>query len=173
MKVGVMLKEVLPHLFKTPNTILYPFQRVPVPDDLRGKPVLDTEKCRGCAKCACEIICPAEACKKISIGDEIDRLAFWYDRCIYCGECEERCPFDAVTMTQEFELAAYDIPSLYKHPDMPQSEEALALIEKMRERKQARLKAAEEKAAAEAAAKASADASDKKESDAPAEEKTE
>lgn len=173
MKVGAMLKEVLPHLFKRPNTILYPFQRVPVPDDFRGKPVLDTEKCRGCAKCACEMICPAEACKKISIGDEIDRLAFWYDRCIYCGECAERCPFDAVTMTQEFELAAYDIPSLYKHPDMPQSEEALALIEKMRERKQARLKAAEEKAAAEAAAKASADSPEKKESEAPVKEETE
>lgn len=169
MKVGVMLKEVLPHLFKTPNTILYPFQRVPVPDNFRGKPVLDTEKCRGCGKCACEAICPAEACKKINIGDEIDRLAFWYDRCIFCGECAERCPFKAVTMTQEFELAAYDVPSLYKHPDMPQSEEALAFIEKQRERKRARQKAAEEKKAAEAAAKTAGEAP----ADASAEKKSE
>lgn len=165
MKVGVMVKEVLPHLFKQPNTILYPFQRVPVPDKLRGKPVLDTEKCRGCAKCACEMICPAEACKKINIGEGIDRLAFWYDRCIFCGECAERCPFGAVTMTPEFELAAYDIPSLYKHPDMPQSEEALDFIAKQLERKRAKAqKAAEAKKAAEAE-KASGKASeeDKKE----------
>lgn len=135
MKFGVMIKEVLPHLIKTPNTILYPFQRVPVPKDLRGKPVMDTEKCRGCPKCLCEIVCPAEACKKITIGDEIDRLAFWYDRCVFCGECAERCPFEAVIMTDEFEMAAYDIESLYGHPEMPQSEEALAFIEKQRERK--------------------------------------
>ncbi|MGI6554371.1 MAG: 4Fe-4S binding protein [Bacillota bacterium] len=150
MKFGVMIKEVLPHLTKTPNTILYPFQRVPVPKAFRGKPVLDTELCRGCAKCACEMICPAEACKKISIGDEIDRLAFWYDRCIYCGECAERCPFNAVTMTQEFELGAYNTESLYAHPEEPQSEEALALIEKARERKRLKAqKAAEAKKAAE------------------------
>lgn len=157
MKVGVMLKEVLPHLFKAPVTVLYPFQKTPPPEGFRGKPVLDTEKCRGCPKCVCEIVCPAEACEKISIGDEIDRLAFYLDRCIYCGECAERCPFDAVTMTDDFELAAYDIPSLYVPPEMPQSEEALALIEKARERKRAReQKAAEAKAAAEAAAKAPA-----------------
>lgn len=161
MKVGVMIKEVLPHLFKRPNTILYPFQKTPPPEGFRGKPVLDTEKCRGCPKCACELICPAEACKKISIGDEIDRLAFWYDRCIYCGECEERCPFDAVKMTDDYELAAYDIPSLYEHPQLPESEEALALIEKARDRKKAREERAAEakaKAEAEAAAKAAAPA---------------
>jgi formate hydrogenlyase subunit 6/NADH:ubiquinone oxidoreductase subunit I len=117
------------------------------------------------------MICPAEACKKINIGDEIDRLAFWYDRCIFCGECAERCPFDAVTMTQEFELAAYDVPSLYKHPDMPESQEALEIIEKARERKRLKAqKAAEEKAAAEAAAKAAAEAPAEEK---PAEDKTE
>lgn len=157
MRFGVMIKEVLPHLTKTPNTILYPFQRVPVGKAFRGKPVLDTEKCRGCAKCVCEMVCPAEACKKITIAEGVDRLAFWYDRCIFCGECAERCPFDAVTMTQDFEIAAYDIDSLYAHPEMPKSEEALAYIEKMKEKKRARAageklpcknEAAKEKAAA-------------------------
>jgi len=149
-KFGVMIKECVPHLRKKPATILYPFERVPVPDKLRGKPVLDTEKCKGCAKCACEMVCPAEACKKITIDDEVDRLAFWYDRCVFCGECEERCPFDAVTLTQEFELAAYDHDALYAHPEYPKSEEALQFIEKQRERKKLKeQKAAEAKKAKE------------------------
>jgi len=148
-KFGVMISEVLPHLGKKPATILYPFERVPVPEGLRGKPVLDTEKCRGCKVCVCETVCPAEACKKITIGDEVERLAFWYDRCVYCGECAERCPWDAVSMSQEFELAAYDLDSLYGHPEFPKSEEALQYIEKLRERK--RMKQQKEKEAKEKA----------------------
>ncbi|HBT20400.1 MAG TPA: NADH-plastoquinone oxidoreductase subunit [Peptococcaceae bacterium] len=134
-KFGVMISEVLPHLGRKPATILYPFERVPVPETLRGKPVLDTEKCRGCRVCVCEMVCPAEACKKITIGEDVERLAFWYDRCVFCGECAERCPYGAVTMTKEFELAAYDLDSLYAHPEFPKSEEALQYIEKLRERR--------------------------------------
>lgn len=177
MKYGVMIKEVLPHLTKTPNTILYPFQRVPVGEAFRGKPVLDTEKCRGCAKCACEMICPAEACKKINIGEEVDRLAFWYDRCIFCGECAERCPFDAVTMTQDFEIASYSVEALYAHPELPQSEEALALIEKAKERKRAKAAGETPKCKKDAEAPKKEEAASKeeapKEAEAPKEEAAE
>ena len=32
--------------------------------------------------------------------------------CMYCGLCVEACPFDALAMSDQFELAAYDLPSL-------------------------------------------------------------
>jgi len=52
-------------------------------------------------------------------------------------------------MSQEFELAAYDLDSLYGHPEFPKSEEALQYIEKLRERK--RMKQQKEKEAKEKA----------------------
>ena len=29
-------------------------------------------------------------------------------RCIFCGYCEVACPFDAITMGNDYELADYD-----------------------------------------------------------------
>ncbi len=31
---------------------------------------------------------------------------------MYCGLCVEACPFDALAMSDQFELASYDMPSL-------------------------------------------------------------
>ncbi len=31
---------------------------------------------------------------------------------MYCGLCVEACPFDALAMSDQFELASYDLPSL-------------------------------------------------------------
>ena len=32
----------------------------------------------------------------------------YLDRCLFCGQCEESCPVNAITMTEEYELASYD-----------------------------------------------------------------
>ena len=34
-------------------------------------------------------------------------------RCVYCGYCVEVCPVNAITMTDEFEYAAYDRESIF------------------------------------------------------------
>jgi formate hydrogenlyase subunit 6/NADH:ubiquinone oxidoreductase subunit I len=28
-------------------------------------------------------------------------------RCLFCGQCEEICPVNAITMTEEYELTSY------------------------------------------------------------------
>ena len=38
--------------------------------------------------------------------------------CVFCGLCVDACPFDALYMTNEFELSAYDKMSLKYTPDM-------------------------------------------------------
>jgi formate hydrogenlyase subunit 6/NADH:ubiquinone oxidoreductase subunit I len=38
--------------------------------------------------------------------------------CVFCGLCVDACPFDALDMTNDFELAAYDKMGLKYTPDM-------------------------------------------------------
>jgi NADH-quinone oxidoreductase subunit I len=38
--------------------------------------------------------------------------------CVFCGLCVDACPFDALYMTNDYELAAYDKMSLKYTPDM-------------------------------------------------------
>jgi len=41
-----------------------------------------------------------------------------YGRCVFCGLCVDACPFDALAMTNEFELSAYDRAGLKFTPQM-------------------------------------------------------
>jgi NADH-quinone oxidoreductase subunit I len=41
-----------------------------------------------------------------------------YGRCVFCGLCVDACPFDALYMTNDYELAAYDKAGLKYTPDM-------------------------------------------------------
>ena len=34
-------------------------------------------------------------------------IKHYVDRCMFCGQCAESCPRNAITMTDEFELANY------------------------------------------------------------------
>ena len=93
---------------------------VPYPR-FRGRHVLrrhenGLEKCVGGALCAAA--CPAH-CIRVIAGENTDehrisegeRYAEVYEinmsRCIFCGYCELACPFDAITMGNDYELADY------------------------------------------------------------------
>lgn len=54
-------------------------------------PVINSEKCRGCAKCQVEMSCPVKAAK---LSD--DKLIIGTD-CNNCGRCKGKCPFGAIT----------------------------------------------------------------------------
>ena len=41
-------------------------------------------------------------------------------RCIFCGYCEVACPFDAITMGNDYELADYE----RSRPDLHQGDAA-------------------------------------------------
>ena len=53
-------------------------------------PQYNADKCRGCAKCAVESACPVKAAKV-----ENGKLVI-SDKCITCGVCVGKCPFEAV-----------------------------------------------------------------------------
>jgi len=57
-------------------------------------PTLDSEKCRGCKKCAVSAVCPVGAATVIDGVLQIDRSL-----CINCGRCVPKCLFKAMSGT--------------------------------------------------------------------------
>ncbi len=100
-----ILIELFRQLMKKPATTKYPLVKEDPPSDLRGKPLIDDQKCIRCG--FCERNCPGLA---IKIGkprtDEPTRI--YLDKCVFCGLCKEICPVKAVKMTTIYELVALD-----------------------------------------------------------------
>ena len=88
----------------------------------KGRHILFLDKCTGCQLCsiACENIAmciemvktdgnwPAN---KKGIFPQID-----YGNCVFCGFCVDACPFYAIYMTDEYELASTDKSNLIFTP---------------------------------------------------------
>ena len=49
---------------------------------------------------------------KKSLWPQID-----FGRCVFCALCVDACPFDALYMTNEYELSSYDRKSLLFTPE--------------------------------------------------------
>jgi formate hydrogenlyase subunit 6/NADH:ubiquinone oxidoreductase subunit I len=109
MKIGTMLYDIVRSFFRKPVTELYPFERHPTPERLRGKLVWNPEKCTGC--CLCVKDCPSNALELITIDRENKRFVLRYDvgRCTFCSQCVQNCRFNCLEMSNEqWELAATD-----------------------------------------------------------------
>lgn len=100
-----MVRELLKHLFRSPATSKYPFEKKTSFKAVRGRPVWDMNRCTGCRLCFRD--CPSGAIEMVGKGSEAE-FKHHLDRCLFCGQCEEVCPVDAIAMTDEFELASYD-----------------------------------------------------------------
>lgn len=111
-KLGAMLPEINKHLFRKRATVLYPFERLDLPKAFRGRPVYDPEKCSLKCKGLCATDCPSKAIIMEQVGEKESRPVFLLHRCAFCGQCAESCPFEAITLSDEFELAQYDKKSL-------------------------------------------------------------
>ena len=106
MRIGAMLGDISRSLFKRPVTELYPFERRPAPERLRGQLQFDAAKCTGCKICMRD--CPALALELVVVDKATKRFAmkFHTDRCTYCAQCVVSCNFDSLSMTHEqWELA--------------------------------------------------------------------
>ncbi|HOC03249.1 MAG TPA: 4Fe-4S binding protein [Candidatus Ratteibacteria bacterium] len=105
LKPGAFVPELLRHIFRKPATVRYPFEKIPVPDDFRGTPVLSPDKCIVCRACVRD--CPAFAIEILEISQEEKeyRMIIHNDRCIHCAQCAESCPTKAITLNKDFELA--------------------------------------------------------------------
>jgi NAD(P)H-quinone oxidoreductase subunit I len=109
MKIETMLRDIIQSLFHKPVTELYPAQRQPTPQRLRGKLRWNPEKCTGC--CLCVKDCPCSAIELITIDKANKRFVMRYDagRCTFCAQCVQNCRFNCLEMSSEdWELAAMD-----------------------------------------------------------------
>jgi formate hydrogenlyase subunit 6/NADH:ubiquinone oxidoreductase subunit I len=106
------------HLVRPPVTIQYPEERLDMPIWTRGRPRLIYEVDTGDLRCtacgACALACPVDVIKieqhpSPIKGKILDRFDIDMAGCIECALCVEACPFRAITMAPDFELAStYD-----------------------------------------------------------------
>lgn len=164
-------------------TIQYPEEKRLLPERFRYIPMLiwDTEtnedRCTACGICA--KVCPPQCIWIVRDSDEngkpVTRPAeFYIDAavCMSCSFCTEFCPFDAIKMNHDFELAVYDrYPQLvYDKAELTVPIEYYAALwptqyaqeeEARRQKAEEERRAAEEKAKREAEKKAAAASGEK------------
>ncbi len=126
------------HLLKPRMTMRYPEQKLDLQGPgyhfdprngvglpgFKGRHLLREDKCTGCQLCAI-------ACDGVAVAIEMQTLvrnrpqnkknswpAVDYGRCVFCGLCVDACPFDALQMTNDYELCGYDKAALKYTPDM-------------------------------------------------------
>lgn len=100
------------------TTVQYPEERSAIAERFRNFPFLvydespEKLRCTACDICAKE--CPPKCITivrdKDAAGKPINQPKSFdidYSICMNCGICEEVCPFDAIFMDHEFELAEY------------------------------------------------------------------
>jgi Ni,Fe-hydrogenase III small subunit/formate hydrogenlyase subunit 6/NADH:ubiquinone oxidoreductase subunit I len=81
------------------RTSTYPKEALVLPDRFRGRPILDMSLC--VAECqACVEACPTNAIEKNEHGLRMD-----LGRCLFCTDCTETCPEQAIRFTQDHRLA--------------------------------------------------------------------
>src|SRR5258707_4272353 len=94
-----MLQVSLARLKQGHRTIAYPGQEPTLPDRFRGLPVIDASKCPdGCRACA-------DACPTEAINVEGGSFRIDLGRCLFCTECMEVCPEQALRYSQDHRLA--------------------------------------------------------------------
>lgn len=101
------------NMFRGPITVQYPRERVELPERARWavKMKLDEEGQHKCTACmACEKACPDFIIKiDTTTGEDrskhIDAWNYELGACMMCALCVEACPFDAIEMSHDYELA--------------------------------------------------------------------
>jgi NADH-quinone oxidoreductase subunit I len=101
------------NFFRPAITVQYPHERVELPERSRWAVRMKYDengehKCTACL--ACERACPDFIIQiDVTTGEErkkhIDRWRYELGACMMCGLCVEACPFDAIVMSHEYELA--------------------------------------------------------------------
>ena len=104
------------NMFRPPITMQYPHEKWELPERARWAVAMKCDengdhKCTACI--ACERACPDHIIK-IDFTQAEDRSkhinAWRYEvgGCMMCGLCVEACPYDAILMSHEYELARTD-----------------------------------------------------------------
>ena len=94
-----MFKLLRTRLQQGHRTIPYPAEAPVLPDRFRGAPTLDATKCVDECQ-VCVNACPTDAIAKDERGLRLD-----LGRCLFCSECEQTCPTEAIRFTSDYRLS--------------------------------------------------------------------
>ena len=141
--ISPMWRRTVSHIFTKPATTKYPFAKPTLPEDYRGKPDYTIITCNmidlsgtkrevglgldvmalvntHCTVCARD--CPANAITIVEV-DGKKRPQFDLNKCIFCNQCVDSCPRNAIKGSSAYELATTDKSSLIIKPQ-PAKEDA-------------------------------------------------
>jgi len=104
------------HMRRRPVTIQYPYEKLIPSERYRGRIHYEFDKCIACEVCVrvCPINLPVVdwVMNKETKKKELRNYSIDFGACIFCGNCVEYCPTNCLSMTEEYELAAFDRHSL-------------------------------------------------------------
>ncbi len=104
------------HLRRRPITVQYPYEKLIPSERYRGRIHYEFDKCIACEVCVrvCPINLPVVdwVMNKATKKKELRNYSIDFGVCIFCGNCVEYCPTNCLSMTEEYELAAFDRHSL-------------------------------------------------------------
>ena len=104
------------HMKRRPVTVQYPYEKLIPSERYRGRIHYEFDKCIACEVCVrvCPINLPVVdyVMNKATKKKELRNYSIDFGVCIFCGNCVEYCPTNCLSMTEEYELAAFDRHSL-------------------------------------------------------------
>ncbi len=110
------LSVTFDHMRRRPVTVQYPYEKLIPSERYRGRIHYEFDKCIACEVCVrvCPINLPVVdwVMNKETKKKELRNYSIDFGACIFCGNCVEYCPTNCLSMTEEYELAAFDRHSL-------------------------------------------------------------
>lgn len=116
--MGVTMRN----MFRPTMTVQYPDEHLVIPERARWALAHKFDE-SGAPKCTACLICERECPDHIihmtvsgdtASGKHIDEYRYELGACMMCGLCVAACPFDAIEMSHEYELATPDPDKLIR-----------------------------------------------------------
>lgn len=117
---GMMIS--MRNMLRPDITVKYPYERLTIPERARWAVALklDDEGNHKCTAClTCVRVCPDFVLDlDLTVAEDktkhIEHFRYELGACMMCGLCVEACPFDAIRMSHDYELATDDPKELMR-----------------------------------------------------------